>query len=69
MAHTSNAKDSLVVQVHSQDGKLVAVFICLDEVELDKLNNAENMKPPVIVNVEHLRLFVGNAIIVAKGDR
>jgi hypothetical protein len=68
MAHTSQAKDSLVVHVHSTDGKLVAVFICLDETELDKLNNAENLKPPVLINVEHLRLFIGNAVIVAKGD-
>lgn len=54
---------SLLVQVNDRNGIPVAVFVCVDDKELDKLNNAESMKSPVLVNVKHLRLFVGNAVI------
>lgn len=56
--------DDLHVEVKGENGTLVASFTCINENELDKLNNADILQDKVIVHVKNFRLFVGNAVVV-----
>ena len=55
---------SLLCEVKSKDGELVAVFQCESEEDFDRLKNSDLFASQIFVKVKNFRMFLGNVVIV-----